>query len=187
MGQKIKSMIDEKKSNQEILSTLGIGRSQLTNYKQVIALKKLDELNQGKLLNDIVKENQGVRIEKRKVKASLPNTDNISNDIEKNLKQKVKQKSYKITLDKRMIEDIEKQKHDAKERGVGKYEYFLDGKWQIYVPFHTGGEVSPKHPSDEVLHMQNTLLRFKIKEDITKYKKEYDFRLKAIQNKCKIT
>ena len=62
MGQKIKSMIEEGKLNQEILSTLGIKQSQLKNYKRVIKLNKLDELNLGNPLNTIVKENQGVKI-----------------------------------------------------------------------------------------------------------------------------
>ena len=60
MANKIKSLMDEKKSNGEILTELGIAQSQLTNYKRVIVLGKINELSQGKPLIEIIKENQGV-------------------------------------------------------------------------------------------------------------------------------
>ena len=104
MGNKIKSLMEEKKSNQEIIDATGIGRSQLTNYKRVISLEKLDELNQGKPLNDIVKENQGIKI--KKVVKTREQT--ISEDIDRNLVKRLRKKMTRLHWTKRWSSELRK-------------------------------------------------------------------------------
>ena len=161
----------------------------MTNYKRVIKLNKLDELNLGKPLNTIVKENQGVKIvEEPKVKENSDNSNKgkLPPNLEKKFMKEVKETNDKIAIDKKMIEDIERQKNDAENLGAGRYEYFLDGKWQTYIPFHAGGERDPHSPSADVLSYQNRLLRLRLDEKISKYQKEHKLKLKVIQSKCNI-
>ena len=181
MGNKIKSMMDDKKSNQEIIAETQIGRSQLTNYKRVIALGKLDELNQDKPLNDIVKENQGIKI-KKEVKTKQ---EKIEEDINRNLDKKLQKEKDKIALDKIMIERIEYLESRGKE--VNRYEYFSCGRWKTYVPIDTGLREDINERVTAVLRLQNMILRDDIQRNLDKYENSHKRRLKIIKNECDIT
>ena len=181
MGNKIKSMMEEKKSNQEIIDETGIGRSQLTNYKRVIALDKLNELNQGKPLNDIVKENQGIKIKKE----AKSREQTIAEDIDRNLAKKVKKEKDKIALNKKMVKRIE----EIEKRGVEeiRYEYFRCGKWKTYVPLPTGGPEDINDRVSSVLRLQNMILRDDIIRNLDKFEETYKLRLKKLKKDCDIT
>lgn len=174
LGNKIKSLMDNNKTNQEIIYETNIGQSQLTNYKRVIVLGKLDELNQGKPLNDIVKENKGIKIKKEQ----KTREQTISEDIDRNLAKKVKKEQDRIHLNKVMRERIEYIESLGFE--ATKYEYFQNGKWKIYIPFPPGPH-NFNSERESMLRLQNTILRDELRDNLQMFEDTYRLRLRRVK------
>lgn len=173
--------MDEKKTNKEIIDEVNIAQSQLTNYKRVIVLGKLDELNNGKALYDIIKENKGIKI-KKEIKTK---EQSISEDIDRNLAKRVKKEQDKIALNKRMRERIEYLEQHGLEENA--FEYFSAGEWKVYVPIPTGLTDDPqKEIRDDALKLQNFILRCELDESVERVEKDFRLRLKKIKKDCDI-
>ena len=173
LGDKIKSLLDEGKSNKEITEETNICQSQLTNYKRVIVLGKLDELKQGKPLNDIIKENKGIKIKRGKTKE-----EHVSEDIDRNLAKRVKNEEDKIRLNKEMRSRIEYIQTQGLEEH--RYEYFRDGKWQVFVPILSGRKDDETY-RENILRLQNHVLRFELENSLEKLEESYKFRIRKLK------
>ena len=173
LGDKIKSLLDEGKTNKEIIDETNICQSQLTNYKRVIVLGKLDELKQGKPLNDIIKENKGIKIKRGKTKE-----EHVSEDIDRNLAKRVKNEEDKIRLNKEMRSRIEYiQTHGLEEH---RYEYFRNGKWQVFVPILSGIREKETY-WEHTLHLQNHILRVELQRGLEQVEESFRLRIKKLK------
>ena len=179
LGNKIKSLLEEKRTNAEIINETQIGQSQLTNYKRVIALGKLEELSQGKPLNDIVKENKGIKIKKEE----KTREQTISHDIERNLAKNIKKEQDKINLSKELRERIEHIESLGLE--AMRYEYFSEGTWQLYIPYPKD-DCNPYTEKESVLRFQNHVLRFEMEDNLARIEKAFELRLERARRDCKI-
>ena len=171
LGNKIKSLLEEKKTNAEIINETQIGQSQLTNYKRVIALGKLEELCQGKPLNDIVKENKGIKI----IKEQKTREQTISEDIERSLAKRLSKEKDKINLKKEMRERIEYIESLGFE--ATRYEYFSKGSWNLYIPYPKH-ECNPYTERESVLRFQNHVLRFEMEDNLARIENTFRLKLK---------